>query len=179
MTIETVAKYSENELGRSYAVFSEDMQYRYYLARDWGANTQHTLWWIMLNPSTADEVKNDPTVRRCQNFAKAWGYDGFAVVNLYALRSANPAALLTHPDPRSYEANADYLDAAIKADHVAAWGVNGGLMARDFAQYLTAKEEARITWCLGVTKEGHPRHPLYVPNSTVLQPWRGYDEHGN
>lgn len=142
------------------AVFSPDEVYRYRLDRDFQRpGPVHA--WIMLNPSTADAQVNDPTVRRCVGFSHAWGAGRLIVTNLYALRSTDPAALKTHPEPVGPENDAAILEAAREADLViAAWGVFEGGRAEAVLERLTG---AGITvHALGLTKAGLPRHPLYL-----------------
>lgn len=143
--------------------------YRYSLGRFWGDGPTAT--WIMLNPSTADANVDDPTIRRCIAFTRGWGLDGLNVVNLYALRSTDPKALHGHPDPVGAD-NEDhilyFLRSAVFA--VAAWGAGcAGLPYVDVQ--AMAKRVACPLVCLGTTKAGHPRHPLYVKGDTTLVPW--------
>jgi hypothetical protein len=116
-----------------------------------------------LNPSTADEIKDDPTIRRCRNFAKAWGFDALCMANLFAFRTKDPAEMMRAPDPIGPE-NDHWLqnlsaDAGIT---IAAWGVPGKFRGRD-EEVLQILQEPN---CLGVTKDGFPRHPLYVKADT-------------
>lgn len=115
---------------------------------------------VGLNPSTADEVEDDRTIQRCVNFAKRWGYGSLCMVNLFAYRATSPKAMLAHADPIGVD-NDRWLvefadDAAVV---VAAWGASGTHLQRDQAviRLLAGKLS-----CLGRTKGGHPRHPLYV-----------------
>lgn len=80
------------------AVISDCGQYRYLLSRDWESGLQRLVF-IGLNPSTADAEIDDPTIRRLIGFSKAWGYGGFDIVNLFALRSKDPKMLCDHDDP--------------------------------------------------------------------------------
>lgn len=156
---------------RRTVTLSADGAYRYDLGRYWDDGPTAT--WIMLNPSTADDQIDDPTIRRCIAFTKSWGLDGMTVVNLYALRSSDPKALLTADDPigpRNVEFIERHLSAAVFA--VAAWGAWDGIAGRarpsiaDIAQFY----DVPLT-CLGTTKAGHPRHPLYVKGDTPLVEW--------
>lgn len=164
-----------NALGRSVAVFSDDLVYRYVLRREWGEpdRAHHdVLTWIMLNPSTADAERNDPTLTRCQSFSRAWGWPGFAVVNLYALRSTDPRALRGHPDPVG-PANRTFLHRAALGPAVVAWGTHGGAWAREWASGMFPLR-GFVPLCLGITKDGSPLHPLYVPGATQPRAWQGY-----
>lgn len=154
------------------AVLSPDGVYRYELIRCWRWDVDSTsITWVMLNPSTADADVDDPTIRRCIGFSKAWGFDEMAVVNLFALRSTNPKALRSHPDPIGPE-NERYITERFAASNltVAAWGAGAtGLPCLDVA--AIAFEAAVPLRCLGTTKAGHPRHPLYVKADTELEWW--------
>jgi len=147
--------------------------YRYSLTRSWGEGKRFVAW-IMLNPSTADATVDDPTIRRCIAFSKAWGYDALEVVNLFALRSPNPEDLRdcqeAGMDPVGPE-NDRMLDWTLsRADVlVAAWGAHKMARARfDAIRWLPALHRDKRLQCLGTTKDGSPRHPLYVPGSASL-----------
>lgn len=149
---------------QSGAIISECGTYRYALERNWGGYAK-VVAFIMLNPSTADATKDDPTIRRCIGFAKAWGCTGLRVLNLFALRSTDPKALYSHPDPIGPE-NDDYLRewSADSQIVVAAWGVHGKLRGRG----TKVRGMVPGLQALGVTKDGHPKHPLYVAAATAL-----------
>ena len=145
------------------AEFSRCRRYRYTLERRW-ATRGPTVVFIGLNPSTADERTDDPTVRRCVGFARDWGFAGVVLVNLFALRSTDPALLLTDRDPIGPD-NDHWIRSSLRAAAmvVAAWGVRGGLLDRDAAVAAIAGD----LHCLGLTKAGHPRHPLYLSACTT------------
>lgn len=126
---------------------------------------------VMLNPSTADAELDDPTIRRCRGFARTWGCAGLAVANLYALRSTNPAALWSHPDPVGPE-NDQHLEELARefGDVVCAWGSHARLARVESVCEILGRSGAR-TWCLGTTRAGAPRHPLYVPAAEPLVYW--------
>ncbi len=156
------------------ALFSECGAYRYTLSRIWDGSSTKALW-IMLNPSTASADVDDRTVRRTQDFARQWGFGGVVIANLFALRSTDPKALYSHPDPVGPMNNRTLLELATRADVgavVAAWGAHGKLHGRDRAvdDLLRGVAAVRLL-CLGTTKDGHPRHPLYVAGATPLEPW--------
>jgi hypothetical protein len=130
----------------------------------------------MLNPSTADARDDDPTIRRCVGFSDRWGFGGVEVVNLFALRATRPAHLHEAADPEGPH-NAHYLQGAIKRNEqlIAAWGGSGDFASRYIAASAVnemAKAERKRLMCLGQTKGGDPRHPLYVRGDTPLQVWR-------
>lgn len=160
------------ELLRSDATFSPCRTYRYRLRRLWrrGAGSQ---LWIMLNPSTADEVANDPTVERCQRRAMAQGWGGLIVCNIFALRSTDPKALYSHTDPVGPE-NDRYIkrEAKIATQVVCAWGGHGRLNDRGQRVLQMLEHDLGIEWhMLDATQSGEPTHPLYV--SYARKPVRG------
>jgi hypothetical protein len=151
-------------------IFSPDRVYRYVLWREWGPRYDKYAMFIGLNPSTADETTDDPTVRRCVGFAKAWGYAALCMTNLFAYRSTDPAIMMCQPSPVG-PFNDWYLTECARDAGVivAAWGTHGRHAERDrqVQNLLTCLK------CLGVTKDGSPRHPLYVKGSTVLVEYDG------
>ncbi len=155
-------------LGVGKAVFSADKAYRYRLTRTWGSSGTHATW-IMLNPSTADALTDDATIRRCTAFTKAWGLDGLIVVNLFALRATDPRELRRHPDPVG-PANDQFIADALHpwSVVVAAWGANPIADQRTDEVMAIVAERAGGASCLGVTKAGFPRHPLYVRSDAEL-----------
>lgn len=147
------------------AVISEDKKYRYLLTRIWDT-TKPMVNFIGLNPSTADQVDNDPTMRRCIAFAKSWGYGGIFMTNLFAYRTAYPAELMKADDPVGRENNKYLLKIENKVDEVVfAWGAGGTFLNRN-------KEVLRLITkghYIALTKEGHPRHPLYLKGDLTLK----------
>ncbi len=160
------------------ATFSPCRLYRYALWRVWGAEQgavdRGYVLFIGLNPSTADEKKDDPTIRRCVAFAQAWGYSGLCMANLFAFRATDPADMLAAADPVGPE-NDDWL---VQLAHgasrvVAAWGVHGAHKARD----THVKERIPDMHYLRLTKDGHPGHPLYLPKTLTPQPFARINDH--
>ena len=147
------------------AVLSPDGAYRYALRRSWGSGPP--VMFIGLNPSTADHLTDDPTLRRCISFALRWGFDSVAVGNLFALRSPDPRELERAPDPVGPE-NDKWLKRLVEESDtiVAAWGNKGALLDRG----SLIQERFPNLMCLGRTKKGQPRHPLYVKGETELVP---------
>lgn len=140
--------------------------YRYTLTRTWGDPDGPLAAWVMLNPSTANAREDDPTIRRCVGFSQRWGYDRLVVVNLFALRSTDPKALRNAADPVGPENDHHIVEQTDGARAVfAAWGVHGAHAGRDRA--VMALLVRHDVFCLGTTRDGHPRHPLYVAG---LQP---------
>lgn len=156
------------------AVFSECFTYRYVLHREIPSALRWVkpCLWIMLNPSTAGASVDDPTIRRCIGFSKAWGCTKMTVVNLFALRATDPAELAKHHDP----VGPDNLTSIVRAyeEHkdiglvVAAWGAHpmAHRRARDVYPFIMGGLKS-----LGVTKDGWPKHPLYVPGHATLSDW--------
>ena len=146
--------------------FSPCRSYRYTLWREWEGKNDDYVMFIGLNPSTADETFNDPTIRRCIGFAKNWGYGALCMTNLFAFRATKPAVMKMNPDPIGMENDEWLLKMAQEAGTlVAAWGAQGAHLRRDFE----VKSLLKDLHCLGMTKGGHPKHPLYVRGDTVLQ----------
>lgn len=151
-----------------HAIISPDDLYRYSLWRAWGAGK--SLRFVMLNPSTADASLDDPTIRRCMGFARREGYDGLTVLNLYAYRSTDPKALLTCADAvgpdNDRHLTAHLMEAAaVRQPVVAAWGANAH--PDRVGRVLSLWPD--VDWrCLGTTKQGAPRHPLYVRGDQPL-----------
>lgn len=145
-----------------------DARYRYVLGRRWGAGP--TVLWVLANPSSADGERDDPTVRRCVSFARGHGAGGLLLVNLRAWRDADPGRLADVADPvgPGNDAAIGSALAATSGPVVVAWGVQ-----RDAARVRTVLDllGERPILCLGVTRDGHPRHPLYVAGTTRLRPW--------
>jgi hypothetical protein len=157
-------------LGAATATFSPCRTYRYALTRRWSARPLPVF--VMLNPSTADALVDDPTIRRCAGFAKSWTCGGFAVVNLFGLRATDPRQMRGHPDPVGPD-NDLVIASLLSGDHpagpvVCAWGAHPGTTERA-RQVMELLRNRRISpLCLGTTKGGQPRHPLYVSGNTPV-----------
>jgi hypothetical protein len=150
------------------AVFSPCYRYRYVLTREWDGGDGRVNF-VMLNPSTADALADDPTIRRCIGFAQRWGYHELTVTNLYALRSTNPRELQRASDPVGPDNDTTLIVQAGMADLVVcAWGVHGfargELVRMELGNYVPLHH-------LGLTQAGAPRHPLYLAADTQLQPY--------
>ncbi len=142
--------------------------YRYRLWRRWDLNGS-TLVWIMLNPSTADALTDDATIRRCIGFAKQFGHGGIEVVNLFAYRATNPKRLKLIEAPVGPDNNGYILKACQGSQVVCAWGNHGMYHNRGDQVTRMLFENNIPMWMLGKTKEMQPKHPLYVPRGTELQ----------
>lgn len=164
------------ELVNSGATISPCGMYRYHLERRWD-RTKPAQVFIMLNPSTADANLDDPTIRRCISFAKREGAGGIYVVNLFAFRATNPADLLSAENPTGAD-NAKAIGDALlvariyKTYPIAAWGSHAIARTQAIELARRARDFGTKLVCLGVTKDGSPRHPLYVKGDAPLIEWR-------
>lgn len=172
------------------AVLSDDRRYRY----TWTRQLVHESWrvpspeptgeprqpcaFIMLNPSTADEARKDPTVTRCQIYAADWGYDHLIVLNLFAYRATEPEDMKAQEDPVGRD-NDLWLrrvcEGVLKHGGVivCAWGTHATHHDRE-RKVLAGALDGIPLHALKLTKDGHPHHPLYLPKTLRPQPWRGY-----
>jgi hypothetical protein len=162
----------EQKIIESSAIIEGD--HRYILRRSWSAD-DITVLWIMLNPSTADAFTDDPTIRRCISFSKNWGAGSLAVVNLYALRATDSGELTRHPAPIGRK-NDTWLASALRTHRrhviVAAWGASKHASSERIDRVARLAEQFRAPLqCLGLTKAGHPKHPLYLKSDTPLIPF--------
>ena len=159
---------------RSSAVYSPCCRYRYALTRTWDDSGKRLLY-VMLNPSKATEVANDPTVERCERRARKLGYGAMRVCNLFAWCETDPARLKAAVAPTGDANDRTLSQAATWADTIlCAWGVHGVHHRRDRVVARLLFGEGRPLWCLGKTKDGHPRHPLYVKYDQAPVCWSPY-----
>ncbi len=158
----TVTRRHDSQTGWREAVYSDCEAYRYSLTVTWASNGPRLVY-VMLNPSKATELANDPTIERCERRARQLGYRAFRVVNLFALRETSPAKLKAAAEPEGV-GNLDHVkEAAQWADAVlAAWGVHGAHRGMGEAVLPLLRGSGTPVRHLGLTKHGHPRHPLYV-----------------
>ncbi|GHF51545.1 DUF1643 domain-containing protein [Seohaeicola zhoushanensis] len=155
----------------SRVVYSVCEAYRYSLTRVWD-EAGPRLAFVMLNPSKADEMRNDPTVARCEARARAMGFGGYEVVNLFAWRATDPRDLKAAAEPVGPDNDAAILAAAGRADAVlAAWGAHGVHRGRGAAVREMLRGCGRPLLVLGLTKDGAPRHPLYIASARQAEPW--------
>ncbi|MCX7960127.1 MAG: DUF1643 domain-containing protein [Burkholderiales bacterium] len=154
------------------ASFSRGRRYRYLLWRRWGEGPAANF--VMLNPSTADERRLDPSCTRARNYARRWGYGAVIVTNLFALRATDPARLRRARAPAGGRANDRAILAAARAAAlvVCAWGNHGAFAGRS-AKVVCMLERAGIRLhVLRLTAAGEPAHPLYLPAALAPRPWR-------
>ena len=155
----------------SVAVYSDCERYRYALTRVWEPQGRR-LSFVMLNPSTATEVQNDPTVERCERRARALGFGGFRVTNIFAWRDTDPKAMKASRDPIGPENDAAILHAADRADQViAAWGTHGAHLKRGEQVRDLLLGSGHDLFHLGLSQQGFPRHPLYISYGQLPQIW--------
>lgn len=155
---------------RSSAVYSRCGLYRYALTRDWGQGAR--VAFVMLNPSTASHLRNDPTVARCETRARDMGAGAFRVVNLFAFRATLPRDLRQAEAPVGPQNDRWLRRAALWADHlICAWGNDGAHLGRDAEVMALLRQTGRPLFHLGLTQSGAPRHPLYLPRDRAAALW--------
>lgn len=140
-------------------------QYRYWLSRQWELVKAKWLTVIGCNPSTADAEVDDPTIRKTMGFAKLWGYTGLMMLNVYAYRATKPADLWKAADPVGPENDYFLGIAHSNTDVMVAWG---RIPKREHVKDVLFRLRGLKFYCLGVNKDGSPKHPLYVPYSAPL-----------
>lgn len=153
------------------AVFSPCRTWRYTLWRRFtpDALVKEMCCFIGLNPSTADETQDDPTIRRCIQFSKDWGYKGYVMLNLFAYRATDPRVMKAAADPFGESNTEAMFEVSMMAGRVvAAWGNHGQFRGQSVR---IKRMLPKSTVHLGLTKSGEPKHPLYLLASTVPQKW--------
>jgi hypothetical protein len=168
------------EFIKSTAHFSDCGKYRFHLSRVWD-ESKPSVCWCLLNPSTADAEKLDPTLTRCLNYSLDWGYGQMHVINAFAFRATDPTDMMAAEDPVGENvltggipvSNDGYMTLipGICQMTVVGWGVGGEFKGRYRAIASLAKARNLQLKCLGRTKSGHPRHPLYLPRNAKLEEW--------
>jgi hypothetical protein len=155
----------------SSAVYSDCERYRYSLTRIWDSQGGRVMF-VMLNPSTATEIQNDPTVERCERRARALGFGAFRVTNIFAWRDTDPRAMRAAPDPVGPGNDAAIRAGAGWADRIiAGWGTHGEHLARGAQVETLLRQTSPSLFHLGLTMAGHPKHPLYIAYSQQPEPW--------
>ena len=156
----------------STAVYSDCEHYRYALTRTWDAAGKRVLF-VMLNPSKATEVQNDPTVERCERRARALGFGAFQVTNIFAWRDTDPFQMRKAADPVGPENDAVLIAGAAWADQIiAAWGTHGAHLDRGLRVERLLRQTGQPLYTLGLSKHGHPKHPLYISYRQQPVLWR-------
>ncbi len=156
----------------STAVYSDCERYRYSLTRVWD-ETGTRVHFVMLNPSTATEVQNDPTVERCERRARTLGHGAFRVTNIFAWRDTDPRKMRAADDPIGPHNDTTIYEGAEWADvTICAWGTHGEHRGRgEFVTNLLRKTEVPL-YHLGLSKAGHPKHPLYIAYAQTPELWQ-------
>lgn len=156
----------------SEAVYSHCESYRYLLTRVWDAQGPRALF-VMLNPSTATETQNDPTVERCERRARALGFGAFRVTNIFAYRATDPRVMRAQADPVGPENDAVIRDSALHwADRIiCAWGTHGAHVQRGPQVAALLRATGKPLFTLGLTQDGHPKHPLYIGYDRQPELW--------
>jgi len=161
--------YSPDGIRRS-AIFSPCRIWRYTLERRWD-DLLPIICFLLLNPATADEKKDDSTNRRGLRFAREWGFGTCIFINLFAFRTKKPEVMKAAADPIGPENDKHILHWAEAADKlVLAWGTHGTFKNRD--KQVLELLKGYECYHLGLTKEGHPKHPLYLKANTRLEKWK-------
>ena len=156
----------------STAVYSDCEAYRYLLTRVWNPDGQRALF-VMLNPSTATETQNDPTVERCERRARALGFGAFRVTNIFAFRATDPRVMRAQPDPVGPANDAAIAQSAAEwADRIiCAWGTHGAWLDRGRHVETLLRTTDHPLYTLGLTQDGHPKHPLYIGYDVQPRLW--------
>jgi len=151
------------------ALYSECERYRYLLEIIWQPE-KPLVQFVGLNPSTATETSDDPTLRRCKRFAADWGYGGLLMTNAAAFRATDPQEMLSAEEAIGAENTPEWI-AALGCDLVVcAWGVWGDRCLDGQCDAIRAALGRRAHY-LRLTKSGSPAHPLYLPKTLRPQPW--------
>jgi hypothetical protein len=152
------------------ALFSSCGRFRYRLGWRWGEGP--TVAFVLLNPSSADAQVDDPTVRRCIDFARRLGFGGLEVVNLYAYVATDPGDLRRAGYLVGPENDRHIIEAVAEREKVVlAWGVHAGRRERPGKVLRVLRDAGVVPYCLRVTGSGHPEHPLRLPKGCGLQPF--------
>ncbi|RPE64873.1 hypothetical protein EDD53_2638 [Pacificibacter maritimus] len=155
----------------STAYYSDCESYRYALTREWDPAGRKVLF-VMLNPSTATEIQNDPTVERCERRARSLGFGAFCVTNIFAWRDTDPRKMRLAADPIGPENDTTILKYTDWADVIiCAWGTHGAHRGRGADVEALLRGTNRPLYHLGLSKAGHPKHPLYIAYSEHPQHW--------
>ena len=155
------------------AIFDPTRRYRYLLRRFVQMRDGRILF-VLLNPSTADEAQDDPTIRRCYGFTRSWDLGLLEVVNIFALRSTDPAQLYAPHDAIGRDNDQHIAEAAERADLVVCgWGEHGAWKSRGkvVLEVISEHTDPAKIRCLDINRSGEPKHPLYVAADRRLRPY--------
>lgn len=156
----------------STAVYSDCETYRYSLTRVWDPAGRRVMF-VMLNPSTATEVQNDPTIERCERRSRALGFGGFRATNIFAYRATDPRDMRRMEQPEGPDNMATILEGMEWADMViCAWGTHGAHREQGARVASALRATGRDLFHLGLSKAGHPKHPLYIAYSQQPEIWQ-------
>lgn len=156
------------------AEFSSDRKYRYTLWREWD-KSKGTVAFVGLNPSTADETRNDPTVRRCINYAKMWGYGKMFMLNIFGFRATDPKVMKAEKSPVGPDNMQKIMDTVKECDLVVGcWGSHGVHSEQGRLVWDVLNSEGVKVHTFGVTKSGHPKHPLYLSKNLKVKLFEGF-----
>lgn len=156
------------------AVIDPTGTYRYALWRWWtdDQSDQRFINFVMLNPSTADGIEDDATIRKCMAFSRAWGFKRMGVTNLFALRSRDPHVLLEHKAPIGPQNDQTIVNIAAAATAIiCAWGNDGWLLDRPAAVKQLLRPYASKLHFLRLNGTGEPAHPLFLPTAITPTRW--------
>ena len=155
----------------SIAIYSDCERYRYALTRVWKFEASRLVF-VMLNPSTATEVQNDPTVERCERRARTLGFGSLQVTNIFAWRDTDPKKMRTAKDPIGPDNDKTIKEACSWGDQIiAAWGTHGAHLGRGVQVKQILRSSDKPVFHLGISKGGHPKHPLYIAYSQKPEIW--------
>ena len=155
----------------SIAIYSDCERYRYALTRVWKFEASRLVF-VMLNPSTATEVQNDPTVERCERRARNLGFGSLQVTNIFAWRDTDPKKMRTAKDPIGPDNDKTIMEACSWGDQIiAAWGTHGAHLGRGVQVKQILRSSDKPVFHLGISKGGHPKHPLYIAYSQKPEIW--------
>lgn len=159
----TITKRHVEDGVNSVAIYSECELYRYTLTRTWSKKVVRRIAFIGLNPSTATELQNDPTVARCMNYAHDWGYDECTMLNAFGFRATDPKVMKEQEDPVGTDNDLYIKKIVLKADQVVCcWGNHAAHHDRSETLLSLLKSWNRPLHCLTLTKSNQPGHPLYL-----------------
>tara|TARA_Y100000739_G_C20611082_1_gene468641 strand:- start:3384 stop:3893 length:510 start_codon:yes stop_codon:yes gene_type:complete len=167
-----ITKTNSKNNTHSIATYSDCGCYRYSLSRVWEPKKKK-LTFVLLNPSTATELQNDPTVERCERRARTLGFGGFLVCNIFAWRDTSPEKMKKAYDPIGNHNDNAILDACVWGDTIiCAWGTHGSHLNRGEKVLKMIKTISKNPYHLGLTKAGYPKHPLYISYNQNPIKWK-------